>query len=280
MSLVPPLAGVRVVSLAINVPGPVAAARLAGMGADVTKVEPPSGDFLQSSAPAWYQELTARQRVIALDLRSDHGRSALEERLAETDVLIVSSRPSALPRMGLHREAVLARHTRLCVVSIVGHAYPDSERPGHDLTYLAEAGLVDGASLPRSLFSDLAAAEETVSSALALLVRRERTGTGGWFEVSLADAAKGLAAPLAHGLTLPAGVLGGGHPGYAVYRARDGVVAVAALEPHFLQRFIYALELTAADRSAISARIRQRTVAELIELGATHDFPIAAVAAS
>lgn len=277
MSLVPPLAGIRVVSLAINVPGPVAAARLAGMGADVTKVEPPSGDFLQGSAPAWYRELTARQRVVTLDLRSDEARSALDALLAETDVLIVSNRPSALPRMGLHREALLARHPRLCVVSIVGHASPDSERPGHDLTYLAEAGLLDGDALPRSLFSDLATAEATVSSALALLIRRDRTGAGGWYEVSLADAARGLAAPLVHGLTRPGGVLGGGHPGYAFYRATDGVVAIAALEPHFLARFIAAIELEAPAPTDIAASVGRLTVDEMLALGAARDFPVAVV---
>lgn len=280
MSLVPPLEGLRVVSLAINVPGPVAAARLASMGADVVKIEPPSGDFLQGSAPDWYRALTARQRVITLDLRTDAGRSALDEMLADADILIVSNRPSALPRMGLHREALLSRRPRLCVVSIIGHPSPDSERPGHDLTYLTEAGVLDGAALPRSLFSDLAAAEEAVSAALALIIRRDRTGVGGWYEVSLAEAARALAAPLAHGLTRAGGVLGGGHPGYAFYHASDGIVAVAALEPHFLQRFVAALRVDRAERAAIAACLRERTVAELLALGAEHDFPIAAVVAA
>ena len=64
-----PLHGVRVVSLAVNVPGPVAAARLADLGADVVKVEPPAGDALQVAAAGWYRELTARHEVVTLDLR-------------------------------------------------------------------------------------------------------------------------------------------------------------------------------------------------------------------
>ncbi|MCC6929777.1 MAG: CoA transferase [Gemmatimonadaceae bacterium] len=279
MSLDLPLAGLRVVSLAVNVPGPVAAARLADMGAHVTKVEPPSGDFLQGGAPEWYRQLTARQRVITLDLRTDEGRNALADTLGDADILIVSNRPSALPRMGLHREALLARYPRLCVVSIIGHPSPDQERPGHDLTYLVEAGVLDGSALPRSLFSDLAAADQAVAAALALIIRRGRTGVGGWQEVSLADAAHALSAPLVHGLTRAGGVLGGGHPGYAFYRAADGVVAVAALEPHFLQRFVAALALAEPDPAAISFSVRQRTVRDLLALGAAHDFPIAAVTA-
>ena len=76
-----PLDGVRVVSLAVNVPGPVAAARLADLGADVVKVEPPAGDALQVAAPGWYRELTARQQVVPLDLRDAPDRERLEQRL-------------------------------------------------------------------------------------------------------------------------------------------------------------------------------------------------------
>ena len=70
------VAGVGVVSLAVNLPGPLAVARLASMGASATKVEPPSGDPLQAVAPSWYEELAAGQEVVTLDLKSPAGRSA------------------------------------------------------------------------------------------------------------------------------------------------------------------------------------------------------------
>lgn len=65
---VDPLAGVTVVSLAVNLPGPVATARLASMGATVVKVEPPTGDPLRSVVPSWYDELASDQEVVSLDL--------------------------------------------------------------------------------------------------------------------------------------------------------------------------------------------------------------------
>ncbi len=274
-----PLDGVRVVSLAINVPGPVAAARLAALGADVTKVEPPSGDFLAAAAPAWYAALIERQRVVVVDLKSDEGRATLAELLAAADVLIVSSRLAALARVGIDRDTITARCPRLCVVSIVGHPSPDTEVSGHDLTYLAEARLVTPPRLPVSLYSDMATAIETVAAALALLVRRAKSGLGGWREVSLLETARALAEPLHHGLTARGGVLGGGFPGYALYEALDGWVAVAALEPHFLARLLDVVAPEAPDGPAIGRRLRAHTVDHWVSIGRTHDIPIARVSA-
>lgn len=274
-----PLVGIRVVSLAINVPGPVAAARLAALGAEVTKVEPPGGDFLAVAAPAWYSALVASQRVVTIDLKDAGARASLESILDAADVLVVSSRPAALGRLGLDRETLARRHPRLCVVSIVGHRSPDADRAGHDLTYQAEAGLVTPPHLPITIFSDVATAMDAVSAALALLVRRSRTGAGGWSEVSLLDAARALAEPLRHGLTAPGGVLGGAFPGYALYEASDGWVAVAALESHFLARFLDVVAPDAPDAQAIGRKMRDRSVEHWVEVGRTHDIPIARVSA-
>lgn len=272
-----PLVGIRVVSLAINVPGPVAAARLAALGAEVTKVEPPGGDFLAVAAPAWYASLITRQRVVTIDLKEASARASLEPLLEAADLLVVSSRPSALARLGLDRDALATRHPQLCVVSIVGHPSPDADRAGHDLTYLAEAGLVTPPHLPITIYSDVATALDAVSAALALLVRRSRTGTGGWREVSLLNTARALAEPLQHGLTAPGGVLGGAIPGYALYEASDGWVAVAALEPHFLARFLEVVAPDAPDTDAIGRRMREHPVEHWVTVGRTHDIPIARV---
>ena len=73
-----PLGGIQVVSLALNVPGPAAAARLCRLGAAVAKVEPPGGDPLASGCPAWYEELCAGQEVVRLDLKGADGRASLD----------------------------------------------------------------------------------------------------------------------------------------------------------------------------------------------------------
>ncbi len=208
--------------------------------------------------------------------KSPEGRSALDEMLAAGDVLILSSRPSALARLGLSRDRLAESFPRLCTVSIVGHGSPHGDQPGHDLTYQAEAGLL-AESLPRSLYSDLAAGSEAVSQVLAMLLARAQGGGGGWCEVSLASCAVGLAAPLRHGLTAPGGPLGGGNPAYAIYPTADGLLAVGALEPHFLQRLLGLLQLQAPDATAIAQALRTRPTHDWVEAGRAQDIPLVAI---
>jgi alpha-methylacyl-CoA racemase len=272
-----PLRGVRVVTLAVNVPGPVAAARLHDLGAAVTKVEPPSGDPLAEMARAWYDELARGQRVIRFDLKAPEGWARLEEVLAESDLLLTSSRPASLARLGLAWDDLRARHPRLSQVAITGHPPPREDRAGHDLTYQAALGLVEPPALPRTLLADLASAERAVSAALALLLERARDGVGRYAAVSLEEAAEVFAAPLRHGLTRPGGLLGGGAEIYGLYRAREGWVAVAALEPQFRRRLAEALGLDGLSRAALESSLLARTAEEWEAWATEHDLPIAAV---
>src|ERR1700727_2305136 len=89
------LQGIKIVSLALNVPGPVAAEGLTQMGAEVTKIEPPAGDGLSKFAPAWYQSLCKGQTVKQLDLKIPDGRKQLDGLLASADLLLAAFRPAA-----------------------------------------------------------------------------------------------------------------------------------------------------------------------------------------
>ncbi len=273
------LAGFSVVTIAVNLPGPVAAARLRDFGADVTKVEPPEGDPLARSAPAWYGELAAGQRVVRLDLKDEADRAELDELLGEADVFLTAQRPDALDRLGLGWGALHARFPRLSQVAIVGYASPDAGRPGHDLNYAAAHGLVAPPALPRTLVADLGGAEAAVSAALAAVLSRERTGSGTYAEVALADAAERFAAPLRHGLTADGGVLAGGYPGYGLYETSDGWVSVAALEPHFARRLCEELELTELSHDALGSRFRERTAEDWDRWARERDLPIEKVPA-
>ncbi len=271
------LRGVKVVTLSINAPGPVAAARLASMGAEVTKVEPPAGDPLKIAARPWYDLLCRDQTVIALDLKDSVQRLRLDDLLEKADLLLASFRPSALRRLGLDWESLHARHPRLCFAGIIGYPPPLEERSGHDLTYLADTGLLSPPGLPLSLYVDLSGAEHCVSLALALLVNSSRTGQSACGFVSLYECAQELAQPLAAGLTVPGGVLGGGSPFYSMYQASDGWIAVAALEPHFAQRLISELGLSSAERSGLERVFSTRTAAAWQEWAIQHDLPLVAL---
>jgi crotonobetainyl-CoA:carnitine CoA-transferase CaiB-like acyl-CoA transferase len=267
-----PLTGVRLVCVAINLPGPAAGARFTELGATVTKVEPPSGDPLGAVSPQLYGRLTDGQTVLRLDLKHEDGRAQLDELLAEADVLVTSSRPSALARMGLAREQLAARRPHLVHVAIVGHAAPDQERAGHDLTYVAAHGLVSPPRLPQTLVADLGGAERAVTAAVALLHARERGGAARYVEVALADSAAFFALPRKHHLTVEGGPLGGGSPFYRLYEADGGWIGVAALEPRFRERLVAELDEPGADT------FRGRTPAEWERWAGDLDLPIAAVA--
>ena len=131
------------------------------------------------------------------------------------------------------------RHTQVCQVDIVGHPGEGAEIAGHDLTYQAgcRPRCADG-RLPTTTVVDLAGAERAAGEACAALVERARTGRGSRREVALSDLAHAMARPVAHGLTVPGGLLGGGLPVYDVYAASRGHVALAALEPHFTARLL------------------------------------------
>ncbi|MEP6800272.1 MAG: CoA transferase [Lapillicoccus sp.] len=271
-----PLAGLRVVTIAVNLPGPVAAARLVDLGAQVTKVEPPVGDPMAQASQSAYAELATGQEVVRLDLKDTADREQLGSLLDGADLLITSSRPSALDRLGLGWAQVHEAHPRLCVVAIVGSPSPDAEIAGHDLTYQAAFGLLDPDTMPRVLQADLAGAERTVTEGLALLVARATSGVGGFAEVALSSAAESMARSLRWGLTVPGGPLGGGNPAYGIYPAREGHVAVAALEPHFRARLLESLEVDGS-REAFTAAFATRTASEWEAWALERDLPLLAL---
>ena len=272
------LEGVEVVSLAVNVPGPVAAARLAEHGARVTKVEPPEGDPLSLHVPSWYARLREAQEIVRLDLKSGEGKRALDARLAGADLLLTSNRPRTLERLGLDFPALHARHPRLCVLQIIGFPAPDDDLPGHDLSFQAAAGLLgDPPRMPLTLLADLMGAERAATEAIAMLLHRERTGEATCRRVALAEAAASLAPPIALGICRPEGALGGAHPGYGLYATQDGWIALAALEPRFLRTLQEALGLAPITAERLREVFRARSSAAWESWGCKHGVPVTRV---
>lgn len=245
------LTGTRVVSLAINLPGPLAAANLAALGAAVIKVEPPSGDPLGLVAPGWYAELHEQVDVVPLDLKQSDQRATLDELLADADVLITAQRPSALARLGLDR--LEQQFPRLVHVEIVGYDGDRAEEPGHDLTYQAGFGTLTPPTMPTIPAVDLLGSERATRTALAALLARGTEGPGGRHRVSLEDAARLAGKAVHHGLFGPGAPLGGAFPEYGIYPTADGTVALAAVEPHFAARVHEHLGSTRAELEAAFA---------------------------
>lgn len=271
-----PLDGIGVVTLCVNVPGPAAASRMREMGASVVKVEPPGGDPLALWNRSWYEALAEEQEIVVLDLKDAADRSRLDEYLERADVLLTSSRPASLERLGLGWEKLHSAYPGLCQVAIVGYPPPRENDPGHDLTYLADLGLLSPPELPRTLLADLAGAERAVSAALGLLFERERE-RGGYTQVALSEAAEFFAGPLRHGITRPGAHLGGGFPGYNLYEAEDGWISVAALEDHFWKRLLEELGLEEADQEVLGRIFEEKTAETWEKWARERDLPVKAV---
>jgi len=273
-----PLAGIKIVNLAVNLPGPEAARRLRLLGAEVIKVEPPSGDPMELYNRQWYLDMADGQRVVRLDLKSSEGRSELDSLLGSADLLISATRPAAMERLGLGWQALHDRFPRLCMVAITGFPAPRENEAGHDLTYQASLGLLTPPYMPRTLLADMAGAEQALSAALALLLGRERGQGPGYAEIPLSEAAAAMALPLTYGCTANGAILGGGLPEYNIYQTSSGWIAVAALEPHFKQRLESSLGIATAEEYqraflSKSAVVWQEWAQEL-------DIPIVAVVGS
>jgi crotonobetainyl-CoA:carnitine CoA-transferase CaiB-like acyl-CoA transferase len=301
-----PLAGIRVLDLSRLLPGPYATLVLADLGADVVKVEDPAGgDYVRWMPPlagqqsGYFHALNRNKRSLALDLRRPGGPEALRRLAARADVLVESFRPGVMDRLGVGWEALSRENPRLvfCSISGYGQTGPYRLRAGHDLDYVALAGVLalngaPDAPLPLAVqVADVAGgAWPAVAGILAALFRRSVTGRGAHVDVAMVEGALGMLAlqqgaadargePLRRG----AEMLNGGWACYGVYRTRDGrFVALGALEPKFFEAFCAAVgrpELVERQyddggrgaRAELEAIFAGRTRDEWGEFAAAHD---------
>jgi crotonobetainyl-CoA:carnitine CoA-transferase CaiB-like acyl-CoA transferase len=278
----------RILSLALNLPGPAALMRCRALGARCTKLEAParagtSSDPMASYSPQAYMAMHQGIRTVTADLKTDAGQAVLHRELQRADLLITSFRPSALKKLGLQWRSLHARYPRLAMVQIVGASGVHAEAPGHDLTYMAESGLVPGLDLPASLYADMGGALLASEAVLQARLLQLQAGQGVRLEVALSDAARYLALPRDWGLTQPGGTVGGAHAGYRVYPCKDGRVALAALEPHFVAALCQQIGVPTADaaamrtdalHAAVARWISAHTRQQLETISARHDIPL------
>jgi crotonobetainyl-CoA:carnitine CoA-transferase CaiB-like acyl-CoA transferase len=287
-----PLKGVRILSLALNLPGPAALMRCRQMGATCSKLEPPAHPSAPTGTPgdpmglynrAAYDALHQGVRVGQVDLKTEKGQKALHRALAKTDVLLTSFRPSALTKLGLEWKALHQQYPALSLVAIVGAPGERAEEPGHDLTYLAENNLVHGLELPATLYADMGGSLMASEAVLQARLAQLQKGKGIRIEVALSGAAGYLALPRTWGLTQPGAAVGGGHAGYKVYPCKDGRVAMAALEPHFakalaseagLEKSHIMAMFAPESHESIARYLKGKTRAELDAMSVARDIPL------
>jgi crotonobetainyl-CoA:carnitine CoA-transferase CaiB-like acyl-CoA transferase len=291
-----PLSGIRVVDLTTLLPGPLATLMLAEAGAEVIKIERPGGDDMRGYDPQWqgtgaaFSLLNRGKKTLTLDLKTEGGVAELRSLLERADVLVEQFRPGIMAKLGFDCEAAQAINPKLIYCSITGYGQtgPRAGEAGHDLNYIASTGLLalqpgppDRPVVPPALVADIAGGTfPAVINILLALRQRDLTGEGCHLDIAMTDAMftfawRALAGFWATGslATSGQGELTGASARYHLYTAKDGgIVACAALEDHFWQRFAAVIGLDeklrddrrdqAAAIAAVAAIIASRNAAD------------------
>ncbi len=244
-----PLDGVRVIELAHVMAGPVCGLMLADLGADVVKVERPTGDPTRKFVPpeqggeaAAFLMLNRNKRGIALDIKSADGRDVLLRLLGDADVLIENYRPGSLARLGLDYASLEADFPELIYCSITGYGSsgPMAEEGGLDLVAQGYSGIMsitgEGEGRPPVKvgvpLTDISAGILAALGVVSALHRRNQTGRGQQVETSLFEA--GLLttfwqAAIALATGKSPGPMGSAHPlsaPYEAFRTADGWITL------------------------------------------------------
>lgn len=259
------LAGIKVIDLSQFLPGPMLSVMMADQGAEVVKIEPPTGDPARDQAPfeagqsVWFRNLNRGKQSVALDLKSTAGRDALWALIDTADVFVEGFRPGVIARLGFGYEAVSARNPRIvyCSISAFGQTGALAHHPAHDLAVQAMSGFLsvnDGPQgmpvVPGAPSADMAAGLTALSAVLMALIGREKSGRGDYVDVAMFDA---LIPWCAH---IAGASLGGGEPPrshsqrslggaafYNVYETADGrYMALGGRELKFVASLLNALE--------------------------------------
>jgi crotonobetainyl-CoA:carnitine CoA-transferase CaiB-like acyl-CoA transferase len=274
LSMVGALEGIKVLEMALQYPGPYCSMLLAGLGAEVIKVErPPTGDAARRR-PSFFDALNRGKQSIALDLKSPAGRHILHRLAAACDVVTEGFRPGVAARLGIDYPTLKAVNPRLIYCSITGYGQdgPYSGLPGHDLNYMALSGMLESLTdaqghpiLPGVAVADLSAGMFAAIGILAGLHARSRTGVGRYVDVSMLG---GLVSWMGANLSLFAAT---GETerrrdaGYGLFSTADGrLIALGiAYEDWFWDRLCKALGLEQLAGIPSAERVRRRS--ELIE---------------
>jgi crotonobetainyl-CoA:carnitine CoA-transferase CaiB-like acyl-CoA transferase len=265
--------GVRVLDLSRLLPGPFASLVLADLGAQVDKIEDTeAGDYLRHMPPlvgdtsAMFLALNRNKRSACLDLKKPEARDAFLKLVESYDVVLEQFRPKVMDRLGLSHATLLERNPKLVVCALTGYGQtgPLAMRAGHDIDYLARAGILGfqgpanaPPQAPGFQMADVSGGLWSVIGILAALAERARTGKGKIVDVSMTETSMpfGIVSiasmfggqPVARG----ADPLTGGIAAYAVYETKDAkYMALGALEPKFWMTFAANANLP-ADMSGI-----------------------------
>ena len=308
-----PLAGIRVLDLTSVVLGPFATLILGDFGADIIKVESPSGDMMRSNGVSLHRGMSSiflavnrNKRSLSIDLAKPEGVATLKRLVPTVDALMHNMRVDAIERLGLGyaQVAMIKPDIVYCAATGFDQDGPDAGKPAFDDIVQAASGLASIASIGRpdpnyipTLIADKTTGMAMVNAVLAALLHHERTGLGQYIEVPMLEtmAAFVLVEHLG-GLTFEPPKGGPGYPrllegGRKPHPTKDGHIALLPYTADHWKAFFEAAgmndvaeALAVADRETRNANIRKlyanvaeitktRTTAEWMDICARLDIP-------
>lgn len=300
------LSGIRVLDVTYYLPGPYAAMRLANLGAEVIKIEPPEGDPARSmSGGLVHQANNVGKTIVTLDLKTPEGRSAMLDLVKTADALIETFRPGVMKKLGLDYETLKALKPDLVYCSLSGYGQRGEMATlgSHDLNYMALSGALEqfkdheGRPVhPTNTFADFTGGLVASEQMLAALLQQGRTGQGVHLDIPLAAVMAEFLSN--HDLYKQAGVsrfgipeISGSRISYAIYETKDKrYVTLAALEEKFWVNFCafaskpewrswIAKPSGSAEHEQIAAFFKSKTWSEWYELSMQIDCCLAPVLA-
>lgn len=256
-----PLQGIRVLDLSTLFPGPMCTMMLGDFGAEVIKIEQPQGgDLFRVAKPAFkdgegkeisgvYLLVNRNKKSVTLNLKSEEGKKIFYQLAQSADVVVEGSRPGVAKKLGIDYETLRALNPRIVYCSISGYGQdgPYALQSGHDLNYLAYAGVLGLTArhgmptLPGVQIADVGGgAQMAVTGILLALMARQHSGRGQFVDISMMDGAVSwlpiaAASLFVTGESPQAGKtkLTGRNACYEVYETKDGgYISIGAIEPH------------------------------------------------
>lgn len=228
-----PLAGVRILTMAEQYPGPYATMLLADLGADVIMVERPGTGDPSRRFPGLFAAFNRNKRSVVLDLKSTEGKDQFLRLVDTADVVMEGFRPGVMARLKIGPDDLRVRKPELIFVSIssFGQTGPLAGVAGHDLSIQAAAGMIDvpvgqeaSLSLPVLPLADISSAMFAVVGVLTALFARSRSGQGTVIDVSMLDSLVSWMTPflVPPMNNLPTRTLPPQDPGYGLFATADG----------------------------------------------------------
>ncbi|MCG2775009.1 MAG: CoA transferase, partial [Desulfobacterales bacterium] len=188
------LSHIKIIDLSELVAGPYASMLLGDLGAEVIKVERVGqGEANRALGQEFFNGVNRNKKSLCLDLKSKQGQEIFHRLSATSDIILEGFRPGVVKRLGVDYETIKSMNSRIiyCSISGFGQDGPYRERPGHDINYMGVAGAlsINGwlEPPPTLAISDVASSLFAVTSILAALMERERTGEGQYIDISMTD---------------------------------------------------------------------------------------------